>query len=359
MSKDYYKILGVDKNASKEEIKKAYKKLAKQYHPDVSKGQEDKFKEVNEAFSVLKDDQKRKQYDQFGSEGPQGFGQGGFSGFGGSQGFDFSDLGDIFEGVFGGGFGGRRRGKPNYQGSDLRFDMEISLKEAAFGKETTITIPKLDECKDCKGTGSESGKSSVCDMCHGEGVVIKQKRSPFGMMQVQQTCPKCGGEGNVIEEPCLTCHGSGRVEVNKKIKVKIPAGVDTGTRVRISGEGEAGQRGSRAGDLYIFLHVTPDKNFKRRGDDILVEQTISFITAAMGGEIEVPTLEGKAKLKIPAGTQSETIFRMKNHGIKHLNASGRGDQNVKVTIDVPKKLNKKQKELLKQLDKSFNKKGWF
>jgi len=358
MSKDYYKILGVEKNASKEEIKKAYKTLAKKYHPDINKGQEDKFKEANEAFSTLNDDQKKAQYDQFGADGPQGFGgQSGFSQGGFNQGFDFSDLGDIFEGIFGGR--GRKQRPADRSGSDLRFDMEITLKDAAFGKETEIKIPKFDSCKDCKGTGSESGKSETCTTCHGDGVVIKQRRSPFGMMQVQQSCPKCHGEGHMIEEPCISCHGTGRVEVNKKIKVKIPAGVDTGTRVRLAGEGEAGERGGKTGDLYIFIHVKQDKEFIRRGDDILITHPLNFITATLGGEIEVPTLEGTAKLKIPSGTQSETIFRMRNHGIKHLNGSTRGDQNVKVTIDVPKKLNKKQKELLKELDKSFSKKGWF
>jgi len=353
MTKDYYEILGVNKNSSKEEIKKAYKKLAKKYHPDINKGSEEKFKEINEAFSILSDEKKKQQYDQFGSTDnfQQGF-NGGFN-----RGFNFSDLGDIFENVFGGGFG--RESRQDFSGSDLRYDLNISLHDAAFGKETTIHIPKYDTCPHCEGTGSEDGIVTTCDQCNGQGTIIKQRRTPFGIMQVQQTCPKCHGKGQTIKDPCHICHGTGRIEVNKKIKVKIPAGVSNGTRLRISNEGEAGERGAPSGDLYIFITIKPDKTFIRKGDDIYVEQNIDFVTATLGGEIEVPTLEGKAKLKIPTGTQPETLFKMSNHGIKHLNHTGKGNEFIRINIDVPKKLNKKQKELLKEFGKSLKKKKWF
>ncbi|MBW3020016.1 molecular chaperone DnaJ [Candidatus Woesearchaeota archaeon] len=362
MSKDYYETLGVSKKATKEEIKKAYKTLAKKHHPDLnnhSKESEEKFKEINEAFSVLNNDEKRKNYDQFGSA--DGFGQGfnsqGYSsqGFGGFQDFD---LGDIFEGFFGGGFGSRKKSRSR-RGSDLRFDIEITLEEAAFGIEKTVKIPKLDTCTSCNGTGSEDGDVQTCNTCNGLGNVIAQQRTPFGVMQVQKTCPDCHGEGSKIKNPCHLCEGHGRIEVDKKVKIKIPPGVDNGTRLRISGEGEAGERGTPKGDLYIFINVKPHKDFIRRKDDIFIELPLDFVTASLGGEIKVPTLSGESTLKIPAGTQSETIFKMKNHGVQHLNSNGKGDQLVKVSISVPKKLNSKQKTLLKDFEKSFKKKGWF
>ncbi|MBW2998229.1 molecular chaperone DnaJ [Candidatus Woesearchaeota archaeon] len=364
MTKNYYETLGVKKGATKEEIKKAYKKMAKKHHPDLnnhSKESEEKFKEVNEAFSVLNDDTKRQNYDQFGSA--EGFGDQGFGGFKQGQGgfgggFQDFDLGDIFEGFFGGGFGSRKKSRRR-KGTDLRFDIEITLEEAAFGVEKNVKIPKLDTCNSCNGTGSEDGDVETCGTCNGLGNVIAQQRTHFGTMQVQKTCPECHGEGQKIKNPCKICDGHGRVHVEKKVKIKIPEGVDNGTRLRISGEGEAGERGTPSGDLYVFINVKPHKEFVRRHDDIYYELPINFVTASLGGEIKVPTLDGEATLKIPAGTQSETIFKMKNHGIKHLNGYGKGDQLVKISVTVPKKLSKKQKDLLKDFDKSFKKKGWF
>ncbi len=357
MSKDYYETLGVEKGASKEEIKKAYKKLAKKYHPDLNPDNPDsehKFKEVNEAAAVLGDETKREQYDRFGTnEGSQG------------QGFDPSNMGfnfdDIFDQVFSGfGFGGARKSKKR-RGDDLRYDITISLEEAAEGVEKEITLPKYDTCEDCKGTGADKhSKVVTCPDCNGSGVVRRQQRTPFGIVNLQSSCRKCQGEGETIEQPCSSCFGSGRREVNKKINAKIPAGVDNGMRLRIHGEGEAGEKGAETGDLYLFITVKEHKLFQREDYDINIEAPVSFITASLGGDIKVPTLKGEATLKIPAGTQSETIFQMKGKGIPHLDGYGSGSENVKVTIEVPKKLNKKQKDLLIELEKTFNKKkSWF
>jgi molecular chaperone DnaJ len=360
MSKDYYRILGIEKNASKEEIKKAYKTLAKKYHPDLNKSSDasEKFKEINEAAAVLADDQKRAQYDQFGEAGEQ------FQGGGFSQGFDFSNMGfdfdDIFEnfgGIFSGFGGGRRRGPK--RGSDLRYDIEVSLEDASEGTNKTIVIPKYETCSQCSGSGAEGERGiKACSECGGSGAVRKHHRTPFGVVQMQTTCRKCRGAGEVIDVPCRSCGGAGRVEIEKKINVKIPAGVSTGTKLRIAGEGEAGMNNSQKGDLYLFITVSEHKIFRREGDDINIEVPVSFAVAALGGEIKVPTLKGDAVLKIPEGTQSETIFQMKGRGIPHLHGSGIGSQNVKITVEVPRKLSKKQKELLKEFEKS-GKKGWF
>lgn len=360
MPKDYYDILGVSKDASKEDIKKAYKKLAKKHHPDMNKGDkasEDKFKEINEAFKVLNDDNARANYDRFGtSEGFQG-GPGGFdfSGFGG-EGGEFG-FGDIFDMFFGGGQG-RRRSRSSQKGADLRYDMEVSLEEAAFGAEKHIVVPRMQKCDKCDGIGAESKDDIVvCDECDGTGYVRKTRRTPFGMFQTTAACNKCNGAGKYIKKECSKCHGTGRIEEKTRIKVDIPAGVEEGTRLRIRGEGEAGTRGGGVGDLYVFIHVKEHKIFEREGDDIYLEIPISFVQAAMGAEIEVPTIEGKkAKLKIPAGTQPGTVFRMAGKGIPHLNGYGTGDQDVKVNVEVPKKLSKKQKELLQQFEKDGGKK---
>ena len=360
----YYKFFGVGESASKEEIKAAYKKLAKQYHPDLNKSHDatEKFKEINEAAAVLGDDQKRQQYNQFGAAGEQF--QGGFSGFDfsdfmsdiGGMGFDFDS---IFENVFGGS--GRTRRKQ--RGSDLRYDMEIELEDAAFGAAKTISVLKDEECHKCKGTGAESAEDIVtCPECNGRGVATRTQRTPFGLFSTTTTCRKCRGQGKYIKRECQECSGRGIVEKTRKIEIKIPAGAVDGTNLRIQGEGESGERGTQSGDLYIIIHVNPHKIFKRHGNDIYLKVPVSFATAALGGEIEVPTLKGKADLKIPTGTQSGTILRMRHLGIPDLRSHHTGDQNVEVIISVPEKLTKKQKKLLEDFekeDKSAKKNGFF
>lgn len=360
MAKDYYEVLGVGKDATKDEIKKAYKSLAKKYHPDLNKEDSDaehKFKEINEAASVLGDENKRKQYDQFGTTAE---GMGGFSGF------DFSDFvrggsfdfGSIFDTFFGGGFGGAR-GPP--RGSNLGFALDIELKEAAFGTTKKIIVPKLDKCDKCDGEGTQSSSGiEECSDCHGSGIQRHERRTPFGYFATTSTCRRCGGRGEIITKPCPECHGEGRMEVRKQINIKIPAGVDDGTKIRVTGEGEAGPAGSTAGDLFVHINVEPHEIFERHGDDIHLNVPISYGQAALGTELEVPTLEGKAKLKIPAGTQTGTVFRMRNHGIKHLGGFGTGSQNVHVVVKTPESLTKKQKELLRQFEgQTKKKKGLF
>ena len=333
--KDYYKILGVEKNATKEEIKKAYKKLAKQYHPDVNKdgGSTEKFKEINEAASVLGDDEKRAQYDQFGTTYDKFTGHGfDFSDFGfDSGGFESFDFEDIFDRFFGAGFGfgPKTRGRRARRGADLRYDMEITLEDAAFGAAKHISIPRLETCDECGGSGAES-KSDIaaCPDCNGRGVVTRVQRTPFGMFQTTTTCRKCSGEGKYIKNECPKCDGTGVVRITKKLEIKIPEGAEEGTNLRIAGGGEAGGKGASPGDLYIVLHMKEHDIFERDGDDINVKVNVPFTIAALGGEIDVPTLNGEAKLKIPAGTQSNTIFRMKEKGIPFLHDGGRGNENV-------------------------------
>ncbi len=350
--KDYYKTLGVSKDASKEDIKKAYKKLAKKYHPDLNKDNpeaEKKFKEINEAASVLTDDQKRSQYDQFGSAGPQ-FGNGGFGGgFEGFQGGDF-DFNDIFSSFFGGGGRSPRRRGPR-PGDDLRYDIEITLEDVAKGLEKKVKIKKTDKCSYCDGKGGTGVKT--CSTCHGRGSVMQQRRTPFGIFQTQTTCPTCHGRGEIIENKCSHCHGTGQELKEKTIKISVPKGVSDGTRLRLSGEGEAGEAGAPSGDLYVFIHVKEHDLFERDGSDLYIEVPITFSQAALGAKIKVPTILGKAELKIPAGTQPETLLRMKGKGLSNLRYSGSGDQYVKITIDVPTKLTKKQKDLLKEFDESL------
>ena len=355
MSKDYYETLGVKKDATKEEIKKAYKKLAKKYHPDLNKeeGSADKFKEINEAASVLGDDKKREQYNRFGTAGSNGSGQG-FSGFDfsnmGGAGFDFEEIFDTF---FGGG--GRRRRGPQ-RGSDLEYEMEITLEEAAEGVTKKISIPKLDTCEECKGSGAESESDiQICGTCNGRGSVIRQQRTPFGIFQTQTTCPKCRGEGKSIEKECEKCDGEGRVRKTHKLDVDVPAGVFNNARLRIGGAGQAGPHGGTPGDLYIRIRMQDHKIFQRVEDDIYLEAHITFAQAALGDEIEVPILLGKAKMKIPTATQSHTVFRLKGKGIPHLQGYGSGDQKVRVIVDIPKSLSRKQKEQIKEFDKSVKK----
>lgn len=353
--KDYYKILGVSKNSTKEEIKAAYKKLAKQYHPDLNKSPDaaEKFKEINEAAAVLGDDQKKAQYDQFGTTAEQ------FRGF---EGFDFSDfMSDIgsfgmdfdriFENFFGGGsYGGRTRRRQ--RGPDLRYDLEIEMEDAAFGAAKTINVPRLEECHSCDGTGAESKSDIVtCDECNGRGVTTRTQRTPFGLFSTTTTCRKCRGQGKYIKNECPTCDGKGVVRKTRKIEVKIPKGAVDGTNLRIQGEGEAGEHGMDSGDLYIVIQVNPHKIFERHGNDVYVKVPVSFATAVLGGSIEVPTLKGKASLKVPAGTQSNTVFRMKGLGIPELHSHHVGDEHVEVYITVPEKLTKKQKQLLEEFEK--------
>ena len=356
MSKDYYKTLGVEKDATKAEIKKAYKKLAKKYHPDINKdtGTAEKFKEINEAASVLGDDQKRQQYDQFGTDASQfgnGFANADFSDFASfSGGFDFGDIFDQFFGGRGSGFGdvfGGGRGQR--RGSDLRVDVEVDLEDVFHGTKKHITLTKLDKCGKCDGSGAEDSSSKVsCPHCQGAGRLTQARRTPFGIFQTTTTCPHCQGEGSVNEKPCKKCNGEGRQEVTKKIEVNIPAGIDSDTRLRVTAEGEAGPKNSPAGDLYVFVHVKPHSIFVRRGNDLFLEVPVSFVQAALGAEIEVETIDGKAKLKIPSGTQSHTIFRMRGKGLPHLHGYGSGNQNVRVVIEVPKKLTAKQKKILEE-----------
>jgi molecular chaperone DnaJ len=348
--KDYYEVLGVNKDASEEEIKKAYRKLAMKYHPDRNPDNpkaEEQFKEAKEAYEMLSDDQKRAAYDQYGHAGVDpSMGGGAGAGFGG-----FSDaFGDIFGDIFGGqrGAGGGQRNNV-YRGADLRYNMEISLEEAARGTETKIRIPVQATCETCKGSGARPGTSPVtCTTCNGHGQVRMQQ----GFFSVQQTCPKCHGTGKMVKEPCPTCHSAGRVKQNKTLSVKIPAGVDEGDRIRLSGEGEAGVNGGPTGDLYVVVHLKQHEMFQRDGGNLHCEMPISFSTAALGGEIEVPTLDGAAKMKIPAETQTGGVFRLRSKGIKPLRASEPGDLMVHVVVETPVKLTEKQKDLLREFDAS-------
>lgn len=341
--RDYYEVLGLGKNASDDEIKKAYRKLARQYHPDVNKAAdaESKFKEVKEAYDVLSDSGKRARYDQYGHVDPnQGMG-GGFSG-------DFGGFGDIFDMFFGGG-GGRRDPNAPQRGNDLQYTMTIEFKEAVFGKESDITIPRTENCDTCFGSGAKPGtKPETCSVCHGSGQQEVVQNTPFGRMVNRRACSNCGGKGNIIREKCSTCQGSGKVKKQRKIHVRIPAGVDDGAQLRMSGEGEGGLRGGPAGDLYIIIRVKPHEFFDREGDDIYCEVPLTFAQAALGDEIEIPTLTEKVKLKVPAGTQTGTYFRLKGKGVPRLRGIGQGDQHIKVVVVTPSKLSDEQKDLLRQ-----------
>ncbi|HLC65846.1 MAG TPA: molecular chaperone DnaJ [Candidatus Nanoarchaeia archaeon] len=353
MAKDYYKILGVNKDATKEEIKTAYKRLAKKHHPDLNKetGAADKFKEINEAASVLADDEKRRRYDQTGTVEGEPFSGFDFRDFMGA-GFDFEG---IFDEFFGGGF--RRRRGPQ-RGNDLRYDLDITLEEAATGATKAINVPRLEQCPKCNGLGAESESDIVtCEKCNGHGVVRREQRTPFGIFASTSTCSKCKGQGRYIKNECAECDGTGLVRKSRKIEVEIPAGAEEGMHLRLRGEGEAGGKGAPYGDLFVVLHERPHDTFQREGSDIVVKVPIDFATAALGGEIEVPTLTGKATLKIPAGTQSSTIFRMRDKGIAGLHG-GHGSEKVEVVVKVPEKLTKKQRELLEEFQKESGKKSF-
>jgi len=353
--RDYYEVLGVSKGATEDEIKKAYKKLARKYHPDMNPGDkeaEEKFKEINEANEVLSDPDKKARYDQFGFAGVDptyGAGAGGPGGFGG--GFDFGDLGDIFGSFFGGGFGSTaaRRNGPQ-RGESIRVSVAVSFTEAAFGCDKEVTVERSEECDTCKGSGCAPGTTpEICPDCRGSGAVTRAQRTPFGVMQSQTVCPKCGGTGKIIHQPCTECRGSGSVRKRRTIKVSIPAGIDDGQTISLRGQGHAGRNGGPAGDLLITVMVRPHEIFRREGTAVFCEAPITFTQAVLGAELEIPTIDGKVKYTIPEGTQTGTVFRLKGKGIPVLNGRGRGDQYVTVTIETPRGLNKEQKEALRKL----------
>jgi molecular chaperone DnaJ len=349
--RDYYEVLGVDRNATDEEIRRAFRKLAFKYHPDHN--QEDKtgekFKEVNEAYEVLSDPNKRAAYDRFGHGGTEGpFGRG-------FEGFDFGGFGDIFDAFFGGATAARQGPQ---RGNHLRYRMTITFEEAALGCEKEITINRIEHCSMCQGTGSKPGSSpSRCPNCNGSGQVRRIHQSFFGRFAHTVPCPQCQGEGQIITEPCPQCRGSGREKKKRNIVVNIPAGVDNGAQIRLSGEGEAGRRGGPAGDIYISLSVKEHELFTRHNYDLLYELPINFVQAALGTEVEVPTLNGKAKLKIPAGSQTGQIFKLKGQGVPHLRGGGRGDQLVSLFVATPDSLDKKQRQLLEELGKHLRDKN--
>ncbi|MBR4890676.1 MAG: molecular chaperone DnaJ [Clostridia bacterium] len=355
--RDFYEVLGVSKTATDDELKKAYRKLAKQYHPDLNpddKTAEQKFKEVSEAYEILSDKQKRANYDRFGHAGVDpsyGAGQGG--GFGGFGGFDMGDIfGDIFGG-FGGGFGGfSSRGNQSrgpQRGSNISAHVTISFEEAAFGCEKEISIYRIETCPDCNGTGAKPGTEiKTCTVCGGSGQVRTTQRTILGNMQTVTTCTACGGRGSVAVEPCPKCAGKSKIKKARKIKVKIPAGIDDEQTISLSGQGNVGEKGGPNGDLYVSVSVRPSADFKRSGFDVSYDLKISFADAALGATVEVPTLDGKVKYDIPEGTQPGTVFRFKGKGIPYLKRSGRGDQYVRVNIEVPKHLSSRQKELLRE-----------
>lgn len=348
MSKrDYYEVLGVSKGADEKELKKAYRRVAMKYHPDRNpddRDAEEKFKEASEAYEVLSDSQKRSVYDQYGHAGMEqgGFGGGGFGG-GGAGGF--SDIfGDVFGDIFGGG-GGGRRGGPS-RGSDLRYSLDLSLEEAVKGKTVKIKVPTLVSCKTCDGSGAKPGTSpTTCTTCGGHG----QVRMSQGFFSVQQTCPNCRGTGKMISDPCTSCHGQGRIEETKTLSVKVPPGVDTGDRIRLAGEGEAGEDGGPAGDLYVQVHVRDHEFFQRDGKNLYCEVPISIFDAILGGEIEVPTLDGRVKLRVPAETQTGKLFRLRGKGVAPVRGGSAGDLMCRVVLETPVNLSGKQKDLLEQL----------
>ena len=367
--RDYYEVLGLGKNATDAEIKSAYRKLAKKYHPDLNPGDktaEEKFKEVNEAHDVLSDPEKRKRYDQFGFAGVdpnygagQSGGASGFGGFGGAGGVDLGDIfGDIFGGGFGGfgGFGGSARANPNAprKGHDIQASVILTFEEAAHGCSKKITLNRQQTCPDCHGTGCEAGSSpETCTQCGGRGYVVTQQRTPFGVMQSQQPCPHCGGRGTIIKNPCKTCHGTGKTAARKTLEVKIPAGIDDDQNMALRGQGDAGSNGGPAGDVIVHVTVKRDAVFERDGYDVYVRVPITYSQAVLGAEIEVPTVDGKVAQKIPEGTQSGTKFRLRGQGIQYLNGRGRGDQYVIVEVEIPKKLNRTQREALKAFEDSL------
>lgn len=357
--RDYYEVLGVQKGASDDEIKKAYRKTAKKYHPDLhpdDKEAEEKFKECNEAYEVLSDPQKKARYDQFGFAGVDpnyGAGQGGAGGYG----FDGDiDLGDIFSSFFGGGFGGFGGKNPNapQRGRDIQITVSLTFEEAAKGCKKEVEVPKVEDCSECGGTGAAKGTSpKTCPDCGGRGVVNVQSRTAFGVMSTQRTCSTCGGRGKIIEHPCQKCAGKGKVRRKNKITVDIPAGIDEDRIINMRGYGDSGFNGGPAGDLKVVVDIKPHPHFKRDGYNVWYEKHVSFVEAALGAELQVPTLDGNVKYTMPAGTQPNDVFKLKGKGIQRLNSVGRGDQLVRIIVDIPKSLTHEQKELLMQFDKDY------
>jgi len=352
--RDYYEVLGVSKGASEDEIKKAYKKLARKYHPDMNPGDkeaEEKFKEVNEANEVLSDPEKKARYDQFGFAGVDpSYGGGGAGGYG-AGGFDFGDLGDIFGSFFGGGFGGAQRRNPNapQRGESIRVSVAISFTEAAFGCEKEISIDRSEQCPTCKGNGCAAGTTpEVCPTCRGTGTVQVRRQTPMGVFASSAPCTKCGGTGRIIHQPCPDCRGQGAVRKRRSIKVTIPAGIDDGQTISLRGQGHTGKNGGPNGDLLITVMVQPHEIFRREGTSVFCEAPITYAQAVLGGTLEIPTIDGKVKYDIPEGTQTGSVFRLRGKGIPVLNGRGRGDQYVTVTIETPKNLNKEQREALKK-----------
>ena len=358
--RDYYEVLGIQKGASEDEIKKAYKKLARKYHPDMNPGDkeaEEKFKEVNEANEVLSDPEKKARYDQFGFAGVDpnyGAGAGGGA-YGG--GFDFGDLGDIFGSFFGGGFGGGQRRNPNapQRGESIRASVSVSFTEAAFGCEKSVTLERSEQCPTCKGNGCAPGTTpEICPDCHGTGTVQTRRQTPMGVFASNGPCRKCGGTGRLIHQPCPDCRGTGAVRKRKTIKVNIPAGIDHGQTISLRGQGHAGKNGGPAGDLLVTVMVQPHDVFRRDGTAVFCEAPITFTQAVLGAELEIPTIDGKVKYTIPEGTQTGTVFRLKGKGIPVLNGRGRGDQYVTVTIETPRNLNREQKDALRKFSETLN-----
>ena len=358
--RDYYEVLGVSKTATDEEIKKAYRKLALKYHPDYNPGDktaEEKFKEINEAHEVLSDPDKRKRYDQFGFAGVDpnyAASQGGAGGFGGFGGVDLGDIfGDIFGGGFGGFAGGGARSNPNAprKGQDIRVRITLSFDEAVHGCKKNITITRQQTCTECNGSGAAPGTTpEVCPDCNGRGYTVQQQRTPFGVMQSQQPCTRCGGKGKLIKTPCKVCHGSGRVATKKTLEVNIPMGIDDDQSIALRGMGDAGTNGGPAGDVIVMVTVRPDDLFQRDCYDVWVTIPITFSQAVLGDNITVPTIDGKVEYNLPEGTQSGTTFRLRGKGIRYLNGRGRGDMYVKCDVEIPKKLNKTQREALKKFE---------
>lgn len=351
MAKDYYETLGVGRDASADEIKSAYRKLAKKYHPDLNKGDEgaaQKFKEVNEAYQVLSDDQKRRQYDTFGTADGNAGGFGGQGGFGGFEGF--GGFGDIFDNIFGGGMRSRPANGPQ-RGSDIRVNMRLSFEDAAHGIKHDITITRLEQCDECSGTGAAKGtERRTCPTCNGTGQERVQQQTMFGSFVNVQPCRTCGGEGTIVDTPCEKCKGKGTIQRQRTITVNIPAGIDNGQILTMRGEGNAGKRGGSAGDLQIVVSVKPHKLFERLGNDLYLDMSITMMQAALGDEVEVPTLDGKVRYKIDAGTQPGTVFRLKNKGIQYLNSNRVGDLYVRANVQIPKKLNERQKKILREFE---------
>ena len=369
--RDYYEVLGVSKTAADADIKKAFRKLAKENHPDLHPGDKEaeaRFKEINEAYEVLSDSTKRSRYDQFGFAGvdPNYAAQnGGYGGFDG--GFDFGDLGDIFGSFFGGGFGGGTRSRTGPQrGESLRTGLTITFEEAAFGCEKEVTLERVEQCETCKGTGAAPGTSpETCSNCNGTGTVQQRRQTPMGVFATTGPCPKCGGKGKIISSPCKSCGGTGQIRRKKTVKVSIPAGIDNGQIISLRGQGNAGKNGGPSGDLQIVITVQPHQLFRRDGSDVYCDAPITFTQAVLGGDLEIPTIDGKVSYTLPEGTQTGTTFRLKGKGIPNMNGRGRGDQFVTVHIETPRNLNREQKEALRRFSETLGeqnyreRKGWF